>query len=354
MTSGITQDRDALRAALDDDRGEVAGGALAALGRLLAGGAAEDELARAAPGPLDPARIAAVLDREEITEALEVQAIALITALDGEGDEGGAEAVLGCFEARDRAELERIGAAFVQRSAIEEVGAGGAARLAFDLAVRTRAFELVAHNAERARRAGWIVPAYRARFWWWFEGQSLDPRGVTAMSAVAALVARWPEGRERFEQLVAAEQGWAAQARSPARSGAARAPAKAPAGAKEAGAKVIRLRDWVERRGAGEPSGVALAAAPLDEVLLLETEDAHVSWAAPGTLIVDLLSDRRPSGVPELVVEGAVVPGVAVPGAEERFAFALGEGALDGARAVLRLPLARGDREIALPPPEGA
>lgn len=316
---------------------------LEAAGRLIAAGAPEDEVRARASAPLDEALVTAALDREPIAEALESEAIALLDDLEYDesdcGEGGRAGAILDHLAVRDRAEMEVIGAALVTGRSIDSIEAGAAGRLGFDLAVRPRAFELVAHNVDRAERSSWIHPRRRARFWWWFEGLSLDPRGVSAMSAVAALVARSAEARERFERLVRAEEGWAE---------VARAERSAPA---RSGARVVKLRDWLERRAAGGRAGIALAAAPLDEALVLETDDAHVSWAAPGTLIVDLLSDRRPGSAPALVVPGSEPVALArVEGAEERFAIALDPAVLGRERVVLRLPLSGGDVDVELPP----
>lgn len=367
LWAALEQAASALREGASSDAGRVAA-ALEAIGRLLAAGVAEDEIRSRAPLSLDPALAEAALDRDTIAVELETEAIALLEALDGDHDggelHGDAPRISSHLAARDRAEMELLGAAFVARRPVDEVSAGASARLGFDLAVRPRAFELVAHNVERAERSSTLHPAHRSRFWWWFEGASLDPRAVTAMSAVASLVARSPEARERFEQLVRAEEAWSALTTA-RKSGAApehraidEGAAQSRAGTRpqtgtppRAGARVVRLRDWIQRRAAGDRAGLALAAAPLDEALLLETNDAHVSFAAPDVLIVDLLADRRPDSVPALLVPGDDdVPAAQVAGAVERFTIALAPGWLDGERIVLRLPLLGGDVEIELPP----
>lgn len=346
LWAALEQTAGALRDEASRDPERVAA-ALEAIGRLLAAGVSEDELRSRAPLSLDPALAEAALDRDAIAVELEAEAIALLEALDGDHDggdlRGDAPGISSHLAARDRAEMELLGAAFVARRPADEVSAGASARLGFDLAVRPRAFELVAHNVERAERSSTLHPAHRSRFWWWFEGASLDPRAVTAMSAVASLVARSPEARERFEQLVRAEEAWSALAAARKISQASTPP--------RAGARVVRLRDWIQRRAAGDRAGLALAAAPLDEALLLETSEVHVSFAAPDVLIVDLLADRRPDTVPALLVPGDdAVPAAQVAGAVERFTIALAPGWLDGERIVLRLPLLGGDVEIELPP----
>ncbi len=185
-----------------------------AIGRLLAAGASADELHARGTWSVDRALVDAALDREPIADALESEAFSLLEALHLEPHDSEATPdpamLLSRFTVRDQAELELLGAAFVADCAPAAVAAGASARLGFDLAVRPHAFKLIAHNVERAERSSWIHPQHRPRFWWWFEGLSLDPRAASAMSAVASLVARSADAREHFQRLVRAEESWAA------------------------------------------------------------------------------------------------------------------------------------------------
>ena len=228
------------------------------------------------------AAILAALGRAELNDALEDSAVRLASgALD-----------LADLEIRDRAEHELLDAARRLDCTPESIAPAMPGRAIFDDLVRPLAWK--------------------------------PSSAIAALSEAAALVARLPAARARFESLVKAETTWTS--RLPRTN-------------------VRTLRAWLSRADAQE---VALAASPNDERLVLATPDVEVSFVAPSRLVVDLLADRRPGVFPELRSASGVVAGEMVTGAEERFAFELPDALLDEPQALLVVPLARGDLEVVL------
>ncbi|HEU4407050.1 MAG TPA: hypothetical protein VFS43_17410 [Polyangiaceae bacterium] len=331
-----------------DDDIFVAAGRLVALGARAI--AAEALAGRAALRPAAERALA----RDDAEGELEDAAITLRSRLDAldEGAEAGGLAadVAAALARRDRAELRLLGAALALGVDPDRVEAGAAGRLEFEALVRPELFRLCAFNPARREALAALAPALRARFWWHYEGADLDPGAAAALPAVAALVASFPAAGERFASLVRARRAWAS---SPGRGepGASSAPARPPAG------PPYTLRDWVERRawrgGPGAPASerLPLAAAPDDEVVLIDETDYQISWGPPAALIVDLVADRRPGARPTLRLgDGSIVQADEVEGAVERFAFSLPARALDETSAWLTLPLARGPLGLELPP----
>ncbi|HEU4538590.1 MAG TPA: hypothetical protein VFS00_30930 [Polyangiaceae bacterium] len=342
--------RAALAAAVDRARaGAIDETLFEAAGRLVAlgeGRLAAESLAPLAAGRAALAAAAArALGGDEAEGELEDAAVALREALrawEENADEGALEACVGeALAARDRAEFRLLGAALALGGEPDGVDAGVAERLVFEQLVRPELWRLCALNPARRAASLALAPALRARFWWWHEGSEIAPGALAALPAVAALVAAFPGARGQLESLVRAGRAWAT-------ADPAERPASRP---------VYTLRDWVERRarvagaGGGGVEAFPVAAAPADEVLLLDGADLQLSWSPPAGLIVDLLSDRAPGEVPVLrLADGSSLRADAVEGAEERYAFALPERAFDESRARLIVPLARGPLELTLPP----
>jgi hypothetical protein len=297
------------------------------------------------PFALDRDAIVAVLDREEMGDALEDCAVRLRTLLANEDDEPDGDrqyfgpACAALLEARDRAERELLGAALVLGCAPETLEGRSAARAVFDEVVRPESWRLVELGELRQAALAKLAPRVRARFWWWSSGAGVDPAAVAAMSSVAQLVARFPNARARFESLVRAQSIWDA----PARTGGER--------------PVVTLRTWLARRSRPSDPGasVPLAAAGEGEQTVLETPELQLSFEAPSRLIVDLLADRRSDERPSLrASSGLVLEATPVANTNERFAFELPAAILDDAKVTLSVPLRAGDLAIDLPEPDTA
>jgi hypothetical protein len=385
--AAIAAARAALEAALATNDDGAWGEGFEAAGRLVALGApavAAEALAKR--GDLR-AVAAKELDRDEAADALEDAAVVLRQRLaeleDGAKRAAVAADVGAALAERDRAEFRLLGAALALGLEPDWVAAGVAGRLEFEALVRPELFRLCAFNPERRAALASVAPPLRARFWWQHEGADLDAGAVAALPAVAALVAAFPAAGAQFASLVRAREAWslshdratpagslARAARAEAHARAARVeshnrathaggppapPEGSPVPGGEAAGRVYTLRDWVERRarrgGAHADEALPLAAAPDDEVPLVDEADYQLSWAPPAELIVDLVADRRPGELPSLrLADGSIVRGYAVEGAEERFAFVLPERAFGEARVWLTLPFVKGGLELGLPP----
>lgn len=300
------------RAVRDAEAAFEAADSLAA--KLLAAGrlVALDRTESLTPiGPSGRDAITLLLAREETRDALEDDAVRVRELLEADGE---AEAIVGLLDTRARAEYELLGAAFLVGTPIDPGSC-----LAFDAIVRPWVWRLTEANVPRRARLANVTPRLHERFWWWSEGVGIDAQAVSAMSAAAQLVARFPNARKRFDGLVRAEETWLA--RRPA---------------------VVRtLRRWL-----APSEDLSLAAAGHDERTVLTTKDVELSFVAPDRLIIDLLADRRGAEVPSL---GAFFA-APVANTNERFVVALREEDLDGTRLVLTLPLATGDVTLVLPP----
>jgi hypothetical protein len=299
-------------------------------------------------GAFDRDALVTVLDRDAMSDALEDSAVQLCSILDDNDndDERAAEPasreaeLTALLAARDRAEHELLGAAFILGCAPEALQARSAATTVWDSVVQSKSWRLVAFNHLRQAALRTIAPRLRARFWWWHTGAGIPAEAVTAMSAAAQLAAQFPAARARFESLVRAETIW----RSPVVP-AQRAPS------------VRTLRRWLSGKANAAapdmPLGLPLAAAAGDEVAVMETPDLQISFAAPGRLILDLLADRRPGTRPSLrTSSGLALTAASVAFATERFAFELTDAILDDPRVSLSVPLESGDLTIVLPEPD--
>lgn len=346
------------RAAAPGDVGALAG-VLRAAGKLVALEAPHAAAQLLPRGLVQLAALSAVLDREEMEEALEVGAARLVERL-REHEASGAtpddpslseghgvleREATGLLRARDDAELEVLGAAAALGCPPEEVESRSTVRLVFDQVVRPELWRLVELNEARQAALAHIAPRLRPRFWWWHAGSGIHPDAVSRMTHVAHLLAVFPDARARLEALVRAQAAWAAR------------PLPSPASAKP---DARSLRRWLARRTA--PAGsdrdtalLSLAAAPHDEHTVLETDDVQVSFCPPRSLILDLLSDLRPGAQPAaLLPSGGELASEAEPDAELRFVLDLPDGALDIREIAVRLPLTGGDVELILPPRDGA
>jgi hypothetical protein len=292
-------------------------------------------------GAFDREALLTVLDRDAMSDALEDSAVRLGSVLDDDDDERAHDAELTTLlAARDRAEHELLGAAFVLDCAPEALQVRSTATAVWDGIVHPKLWCLVAFNPLRQAALRIISPRLQARFWWWHTGAGIPAEAVTAMSAAAQLAAQFPGARERFESLVRAETIW-------------RSPVKPAQRARE----VRTLRRWLSAKAsAGAPDmrlELPLAAAAGDEVAVMETPELQISFAAPGRLIVDLLADRRPEALPSLrTSSGFVLAAASVAFATERFSFDLTDAILDDPRVSLSIPLESGDLTIVLPEPD--
>lgn len=373
-----------------------------AVGRLVALG--EREAAVNALSARADVRAAAErsLARDEAEAELEDAALSLRRHLDAldEGVEAAAPTtddapeatlvadIMATLAVRDRAEFRLLGAALALDLDPDRVEAGAAGRLEFEALLRPELFRLCTFNTARREALAALAPAFRARFWWHYEGADLDPGAVAALPAVAALVATFPAAGERLASLVHAHEAWAS---SPARVGRAssnmsvgarassntpveahasapalnepREPVSAPVEASKPSLANLpleaayTLRDWVERRPRrGSPEATSaealpLAAAPDDESVLIDDADYQISWSPPAALIVDLVADRRPGVAPILRLgDGTALQADPVEGAVERFAFSLPARVLYEIEALLILPFERGPLALLLPP----
>lgn len=293
-----------------------------------------------------------VLDRDAMSDALEDSAVRLggiLVEIDDDavrdqapaGEPASRDAELtALLAARERAEHELLGAAFVLGCAPEALQARSTATAVWDGIVRPKLWCLVAFNHLRQAALRNISPRLQARFWWWHTGAGIPAEAVTAMSAAAQLAAQFPGARARFESLVRAETIW-------------RSPVLPAQRARE----VRTLRRWLSAKvNAGAPDAplrLPLAAAAGDEVAVMETPELQISFAAPGRLILDLLADRRPETWPSLrTSSGLALTAASVAFTTERFAFELNDAILDDPRVSLSIPLERGDLTILLPEPD--
>ena len=337
-------------------RAEALAALLGAVGQLLtldAEGALTPALGqRASPrreelfGAFDRDALVTLLDREAMSEALEDSAVRLGGMLIDDDDERESEPashdaeLTALLAARDHAEYELLGAAFVLGCAPEALQARSTATAVWDGVVQPQSWRLVAFNHLRQAALRNIAPRLQARFWWWHSGAGIPAEAVTAMSAAAQLVAQFPGARERFESLVRAETIW-------------RSPVKPAPRARE----VRTLRRWLSAKARADAPDtlleLPLAAAAGDEVAVMETPELQISFAAPGRLIVDLLADRRPEALPSLrTSSGFALTAASVAFATERFSFDLTDAILDDARVSLSIPLESGDLTIVLPEPD--
>lgn len=282
------------------------------------------------------AALIAVLEREAMCDALEDSAIRLRDALAIDSDDDRyaslANDAAAALEVRDHAELELLGAAFLLGCSPEALEASSSSRRVFDEVVRPESWRLVAVNELRQAMLATLSPRVRARFWWWQAGAGLAASAISAMSVAAELVARFPNARRRFESLVRAQAAWTS------------------AGLAATASPRRTVRTWLVR---AEARDLLLAAAADDEVLVMETPELELSFAAPARLVIDLLADRRPAALPWLRgSSGLVVGATSVANTNERFAFELPDAILDDRRVSLVVPLASGDHELVLPGPD--
>ena len=341
-------------------RAEALAALLGAVGQLLTLDA-EGALALGLGEPATPSRealfgafdrdaLVTVLDRDAMSDALEDSAVRLCAILIEDDDERDQAPVgepenrdaelTALLSARDRAEHELLGAAFVLGCAPEALQARSAATAVWDGIVQPKSWRLVAFNHLRQAALRTIAPRLRPRFWWWHTGAGIPAAAVTAMSAAAQLAAQFPGARARFESLVRAETIWRSQVLPVKRA-----------------SEVRTLRRWLSAKAnAGAPDtplGLPLAAAAGDEVAVMETPELQISFAAPGRLILDLLADRRPEARPSLrTSSGLALTAASVAFATERFAFELSDAILDDPRVSLCIPLESGDLTILLPEPD--
>jgi hypothetical protein len=107
---------------------------------------------------------------------------------------------LALLDARDALERRLIGARSLHSIASTVPDPAGLTRV--DAILRASLFRLVELNDARERRLVSVAPHQRARLWWWSEGLDLSEHAPAALAEVAALVARFPEARRRFEHLL--------------------------------------------------------------------------------------------------------------------------------------------------------
>lgn len=107
---------------------------------------------------------------------------------------------LALLDARDALERRLIGARSLHTIASTVPEPVGLTRV--DAILRASLFRLVELNDARERRLVSVAPHQRARLWWWSEGLDLSGTAPAALAEVAALVARFPEARRRFEQIL--------------------------------------------------------------------------------------------------------------------------------------------------------
>lgn len=277
--------------------------------------------------------------------ALEDAATTLVALLErralGTGevtDEALREGVLAALAARDRVEHRILGATAILGAAPDLAPEEESAILVFEALVRPALFRMVEVNALRQERLAKIAPLRRAAFWWWSEGADVAPTAVASLVAVAHLCARFPAAADQLAALVAAQRAWDEEGRA------------------RRAAKVVSLGGWLRRKAEEArslpPQAVAMAAAQAEEeIALVDDARFQISWAPPDTLVIDLVADRAPFGLPMIRVgDGEPAPAIAVEGAVERFAVQLGEAVLGSARVTLIVPLAEGSIEVLLPP----
>jgi len=207
--------------------------------------------------------------------------------------------------------------------------------MTFDELVRPHLWELTALNEQRSAELQAVAPSQRSRLWWWSEGVTLPPDTAGWMSHVACLVRSFPDAREEFEQLIAADRllDEAYQGAEPHRS------------VDGDSAKVVTLSSWIKRRQVPNQAGEELLLAAGfagSESTLMRTPEAEVSWREPGELLLDLLVDRVEGQMPYLQLGHCEVQGAQVPDCEERFSFHLDAPELSSKTATLVLPLRSG------------
>lgn len=356
----------------------------AALGDLLEAAGRLALLEPGAAGPLVPPAVTARA-REALRDGLGVDlvdapslgtlAFDVLAALDARTedddvltDDARHLAAIGeALAARDRVELQRLGAEAVVGAPVPPDETLAAELDAFEALLRPELWRLTVTNAGRGDAVGWVPATARRRFWWRFEGVDIDPRAADALAGVASLVARFPEARAELEALVDAEAHLtrrSVEAEATADEHVAGAGDDTREAPPAGGAPVTSLWDWVAKKRAAHAEAadatddrapVAVAASgEAEELGLLERDDVELSFLPPATLVVDVVEDRVPGVLPVLVLpDGTTRELQPVEGALERFAVTLAPEDLQRAGTSLRVTLRTGSLTLNLPPEEG-
>lgn len=306
---------------------------LEAWGRALACGALTE--------PVDggPAKTAVQVEEALARElfdlvALEDAGVAIADALAANDEDVAAtETVLAnALEVRDRIEYVLLAAEQASASAPALSLDQQIFLVEFDHLVRPLLSRLTAFNELRGEIASTVMPALRARFWWWCEGVSIAPGAATHLAAVAELIERFPDARAQLDALVAAARA--------VRATAAEQPAP----------KVTRLAEWVAHRRRGRPAELRIAAASSDERIdVATTAEYEVSWRPPSAIVIDVHVEPRAAPHARLP-SGRVLASSLVPRTVHRYRIMLDAEALAEDAFVVVIPLAGGDVDVAFPP----